>query len=325
MSSLVFLRLAATFAVVALGWAFGRTPLLRGREAARALSNAAFFIFAPALLFRTTARIDFAQLPWRAMAAFFVPVTAFMLVVYATQRPRMRRGELPQGGAGVRAITASFGNLAQLGIPVTAALFGETGLAIHLAIVSLHALTLLTVLTLCTEMDLAHSSVRTGMPRRPLLQTLATTVRNTVIHPIVLPVLLGMLWNLGGVALPQPLDEVLQMLSQAVVPLCLIAIGLTLAHHGVTGALASAAKIATVKLLLVPAIVLPVAHFGFRLDGLPLAVVVMCAAMPAGSNALLFAQRYGALEAETTTAIVLSTLGFAVAAPVWLLALHAFS
>ena len=57
------------------------------------------------------------------------------------------------------------------------------------------------------------------------------------------------------------------------------------------------------------------------LHGLPLAVVVMAAALPTGSNALLFAQRYATLEAEATAAIVLSTFGFVFTAPAWLLVL----
>jgi hypothetical protein len=77
------------------------------------------------------------------------------------------------------------------------------------------------------------------------------------------------------------------------------------------------------KLLVLPALVLTVAHWGFRLDGLPLAVVVMMAALPIGSNALIFAQRYRALEGETTAATVFSTLAFAATAPMWLMVLHA--
>jgi predicted permease len=40
-----------------------------------------------------------------------------------------------------------------------------------------------------------------------------------------------------------------------------------------------------------------------------------------GSNALMFAQRYRTDEAEATAAIVVSTLGFAATAPLWLAAL----
>ena len=50
---------------------------------------------------------------------------------------------------------------------------------------------------------------------------------------------------------------------------------------------------------------------------MPLAVVVMMAALPTGSNALIFAQRYDTL-AQATTAIVFSTLAFAATATLWL-------
>jgi malonate transporter len=45
---------------------------------------------------------------------------------------------------------------------------------------------------------------------------------------------------------------------------------------------------------------------------------VMMAALPVGSNALIFSQRYETLEAEATAAIVFSTLGFVVTAALWL-------
>jgi malonate transporter len=67
--------------------------------------------------------------------------------------------------------------------------------------------------------------------------------------------------------------------------------------------------------------VLVLGHWGAGLHGLPLAVIVLCAALPVGSNALLFAQRYSTLEAEATAAIVLSTFGFMLTAPLWLLVL----
>jgi len=64
------------------------------------------------------------------------------------------------------------------------------------------------------------------------------------------------------------------------------------------------------------------ARFAVGLDGVPLAIVVMLAALPVGSNALIFAQRYQTLPGETSTAIVVSTLAFVVTAPLWLAILH---
>jgi predicted permease len=324
MSALVFLKLLAIFAVVALGWVAGKLRWLGDNDPARILSNAAFYIFIPALLFRTTARVEFAKLPWNTLAAFFGPVMAVLLLVYAWQRWWNRKRRLPVAAPAVRAISATFGNTVQVGIPMVTALFGEAGLSIHITIISMHALTLLTVLTTLVELDLAREARVLGQSDDHLLRTLARTVRNTVIHPVVLPVLAGLAWNVGGVQLPAVADEVLQTLSQAVVPLCLVLIGMSLAYYGVRGALKSAIVLSVVKLLVLPAIVFAVSHYLMGLDGLALAVVVLAAAMPVGANALIFAQRYAAQEAEVTAACVFSTVGFVATAPLWLSVLGHF-
>jgi malonate transporter and related proteins len=208
----------------------------------------------------------------------------------------------------------------QVGIPMAAALFGETGLAIHLAIVSLHALVLLTLVTALVELDLARAKHDGGQSH--LLKTLGSTARNTIIHPVVLPVLIGLSWNALGLPIPAVADEILQTLGSAVVPLCLVLIGMALAYYGVQGAARAAVVLSLLKLLVLPALVLAVAHWGFGLTGMPLTVIVMMAALPIGSNALIFAQRYHALEAEITAATVFSTLAFVAVAPLWLTVLQ---
>jgi malonate transporter and related proteins len=106
-------------------------------------------------------------------------------------------------------------------------------------------------------------------------------------------------------------------------PLCLVLIGVSLAHYGMRGALRSAILRSLVKVIAHPLLVIAVGHWVFGLAGLPLAVVVMMAALPVGSNALIFAQRYQTLPAETSSAIVVSTLGFVLIALIWLGLLHA--
>lgn len=319
MSLAIFLKLIAIFAIVVLGWIAGRARWLGQGDVARVLSNAAFFLFIPALLFRTTARIDLAAMPWVTLAAFFAPVLAFMLVVYLV----LRRFASVAGAAApsVRAISATFGNTVQLGIPLATALFGEAGLSVHLAIVSLHALTLLTLVTALVELDLARAHARSRGVEQPLVATLLATVRNTVIHPVVLPVLAGLVFNLCGGTLPALADETLLLLALAVVPLCLVVIGMSLEHYGIKGSMRGALWLSGAKLVVLPALVLFVAHGVAGLSGVPLTVIVVCAALPVGSNALLFAQRYATLEAEATAAIVLSTFGFVLTAPLWLLVL----
>jgi malonate transporter len=272
----------------------GKLRWLGDKDPARTLSNAAFYIFIPALLFRTAARVEYDKLPRATLAAFFVPVMAVLIAVYAWQRWWNRKRRLPVAAPSVRAITATFGNTVQVGIPMAAALFGEAGLAIHVTIVSLHALLLLAVVTTLVELSLAREAGRSS-----LAATMVLTLRNTIIHPVVLPVVAGLAFNAAGLTLPAAIDE-------------------ALATYGLGGGAAGAVRILVVKLLVVPALVFAFAHFALGLTGLPLSVVVLMAAMPVGSNALIFAQRYRTLEAEATAAIVLSTVAFAATAPLWL-------
>lgn len=311
-------KLLAILVAVAIGWIVGRMRWLGGGEAgsdsdpARVLANAAFFIFVPALLFRTTARLDTSTLPWAFLFAFFVPVLVVVAGIYAFERWRLKPGEAATVPS-VKAITAGFGNTLQVGVPVAAGVFGEQGLAIHIAVVSLHSLTILTLLTALVELDVAR-----GRQSRSFRSTLMQTVRNTVIHPVVLPVLAGLTWNATGWPIPAVFDEVLQNLGTAVVPLCLTLIGMSLAYYGWPTSWRGLSGLVSGKLLLIPAVVFGIAHWGLGLKGLPLAVIVMLAALPTGSNALIFAQRYRTMEAEVTAATVLSTVLYVATAPVWL-------
>ena len=311
-------KLLALFAMIAIGYGATRLGVLGGADGQRALASAAFGLFLPALLFRTTAGIDLSDLPGPLLLAFFGPLVLWALAIWSIDR---RRGPAHPADPAVRAVSLSFGNTVQVGLPFAAALFGEAGLQLHLAIVSLHALVLLTLLTVLVELDLARDPARHAQAPA-LLRTLALTARNTVVHPVVLPVLAGLAWNLTGWGLHPVVDESLATLATAVVPVCLVLIGVTLAAYGVRGQVRGAFGSSVLKLLVLPAVVLAVAHLGFGLAGLPLAVVVVFAALPAGSNALIFAQRYETLQAETTATIVLSTVAFAFTASFWIAVLR---
>ena len=317
MSVELFLKLWTLFAVVGIGFGAARAGLTGGTVGLRTLSNIAFLVFVPGLLFRTTATVDLAALPWRLLAAFFVPLLLWALGVWAWQRWRGVSGSDDPAAPATRAVTLSFGNTVQVGLPFAAALFGEEGLRLHVALVSLHALLLLSPFTVLAEADRARAAARhTGA--LAIGETLLTIARQTLIHPVVLPVLLGLAWNLGGLALPPWIDSLLQMLGQGAVPLCLVLIGVSLDQYGLGPRWSVPAGMAVLKLLLLPALVGVSGVLVFHLDGVPLSVLVMAAALPVGSNALLFAQRYRVLEGEASAVIVLSTAGFALTAPLWL-------
>ena len=314
----VLLKLLGLFTVIAVGWGASRFGVFKSAEASRALSNAAFLIFGPALLFRSMAVMDFDHSASRLLVAYYGTALLAMAAVRAwARRSRDPQAQHPAAPA-VRAVTAGFGNGVQVGIPMVSVLFGSAGLQLHLTLVSLHALVLLSACTVWAELDVAHAQARAEGQRPPWGPLLLGTARNALIHPVVLPVLLGLAWNALDLGLPPLVDGTLQLLGQAMVPLCLVLIGVSLNEYGLGEAWRPALRLVAVKLLALPALVLGVAWFGFGLRGLPLAVAVMYAALPTGSNPLLFANRYGAMEAESTAVIVLSTAAYLLTAAFWL-------
>jgi malonate transporter and related proteins len=323
MTAAVLHKLLAIFLTVGVGYVSSRlrwfgqvTP-----STARTLGDWAFNVFISALLFRTTVRLDVAHMPWHAVAAYYGPAVGVALLVYLWQRRTPHTAAEPAAPA-TRAVASSFGNTVQLGIPVAAALFGEQGLALHITLLSVHVLIILSVLTVLAELDLARAQTARQGPQ-PLGPLVHRTLRNTLIHPLMLPVLAGLLWNTTGLGLHPVLDQTLLQLATAAVPMCLVLIGVSLQAYGMTGQWSRAMPSVLCKLLLLPAAVLVVAHWGFGFQGTTLGVMVMMAATPVGSNALLFAQRYQTLEAEATATIVISTLAFAATASLWLAVLSA--
>jgi predicted permease len=320
-SSVVLFKLLAVFAVIGVGWVAGRFKVV-GPEGTGVLTAIAFGVFTPALLFRTTAGIALAKLPWIPLAAYFIPTTVMLLGGALWQRLRSSSGHSSSGhpssghpaAPAIRGLTLTFSNTVQLGIPVVTALFGTAGLAIHIGVVSLHALILLTTGTILAETALSSA---TSSRSAVVLQT----ARRAVIHPVVLPILLGLGYHATGLAIRGPVDDVLAMLGQAVIPVSLVTIGLSLHLYGIAGNVAQAVAYSAGKLLLHPVLVLAVAYLVFDLRGLPLVVIVLCASLPIGSNVLLFAGRYDTLQAQTTAAIVASTSAFLVTGALWLLLL----
>lgn len=297
-------KLLPIFLLAFAGYLFGRSKAFDSGQVTRGISNVAFYLFVPALLFRTTARIDLASLQLGALAVFFVPTVLLFLAMAIVERRRKTAADV----AAVRALSVTFGNTVQIGIPVALAAFGEAGLAIHATIIAVHALVMLTTATVMIEWARRESGQAGG--GESIGAVMLPMFKQTLIHPVILPVVAGFAWNLLRLPLPGPVDATLVTLAQAAVPLCLVLIGLSMAHYGVKGVVRPAMRLTAIKLLVHPALVAVVAFWLVPLEPKVAAVTVLCAALPIGANPLLFAQRYGVAERETTAAIALSTVMF---------------
>ncbi|HRO58464.1 MAG TPA: AEC family transporter, partial [Burkholderiaceae bacterium] len=192
--------------VVLIAIGYGAARLGRFSDAGiRALSDATFLIFMPALLFGALARVDFDELsPGAALAYYGASLPLFVGVIAV-----LRWRGMPLNFAVIRGLCAVFSNTAMLGIPLIRLVYGEAGLAYLLTIIALHALTYLTLATLAIE--IGGGVAAAGAPVS-LGRQLARVVRSSLIHPVVLPILVGLAWSAAGWPLPPALAAPLGML-----------------------------------------------------------------------------------------------------------------
>ncbi len=301
------------FVLIVVGFVAAQRRLIDG-DGVRALSDAAFLIFMPALLFGAMARVDFDRLTPGAAFAYYAVGLPLFAAALLLQWMRGRDG----GTATIHALGAVFGNTVMLGIPVVRLAYGETGLAFLLTIIAWHALIFLSLGTLVLETSQIERDPAGGRSWRTLGAHLLQVARSALIHPVVLPILVGLAWSALQWPLPVPLDRALAMLGAAATPLCLVLLGASLAQFDLRAGLATAAALTAVKGALFPLLVWATGNWLLGLEPLPLAVATIAAALPTGANVYLFAQRYQTQVGEVSATVALATLVAALTLP-WLL------
>jgi predicted permease len=118
----------------------------------------------------------------------------------------------------------------------------------------------------------------------------------------------GVAFNLLGLELPGALERFAGLIGGAAVPCALFSVGASLRAYRLVGALPPAALMVALKLAVQPLIVWALATFVFDVPPLWAKVAILLGALPVGVNVYLFAVRYDAGQAESASAILLSSV-----------------
>jgi predicted permease len=293
---------APLFLLVLLGYALSR--LGWPRTASDALTRFVFTVAVPTLLFRLMS--DFGRLP-RVDARLLIAFFGGCLIVYAVGRiaaaTLFRMDGVSQS---VFAMGGIFSNLVLLGIPIAKVTLGEAALPAVSLVVVFNSLVLWTLVTV---------SVEWARHRDLSARSLLRTARGVITNPIVASILAGTAFGFVGIALPVIVDQTLSMVSQAAVPLSLIALGMGLAEFGIRAEWRPSFAISMLKLVAQPAVVYAFAGL-LALPPLETAAIVMLAALPIGANVYLMSRQFGVLSGAIASAIVLTTGIAALSMPV---------
>jgi predicted permease len=205
----------------------------------------------------------------------------------------------------VFAMGGIFSNNVLLGIPLARVTLGDASLPAVSLVLVFNSLILWTLVSVSVEWA-RHRDLSVG--------GLARTFKGVITNPVVAGIISGTLFGFLNVPLPAFIDRTLAMVSDAAVPLSLIALGMGLAEFGVGAEWRASIAISAIKLVLQPAGVYVIARV-LALPTLETAAVVMLAALPVGANVYLMSRQFGVLAGAVASAIVLTTALAAVTTP----------
>jgi malonate transporter len=306
------------FGLIGVGYCVAWSKLL-GSDAAEALSAFVFVVAIPMLVFRILATADFAGISaWRLWLPFFA---GFALSWAAgTFVIRSFFGRDARAGL-VAGLAAGYGNTTLIGIPLALTAYGGDGSVPMALIVAVQLPIMMTVVALL--MVRAERQDGVGPAEVDAVAILRSVGKNLVENPIVIALALGALWRFLDIPLTGLPGQLTHRLADVASTLALFAMGLSLRHYGIRRHMVAGLTLAGLKLLLMPALVMVLAH----LVGLAPAtakVAVIAAACPTGVTPFLVAGRFKTGEALASNAITLSTILAVASVAFWLHAVEWF-
>lgn len=284
------------FVLIAIGW--GAVYFRRITEAGqKGVAEFAFSFAIPALLFRTIATSkSLAVSPTTLWLVYFGALFLTGALAIIATRLLLKR---PATDAASIALTSTYGNIVMLGIPLCLATLGPEAAAPMAVILSVHTPILWGVGTVLHQW-MAHDG------KAPVGTLLAKLVRDLAKNPLIVAIVLGGVWRLSGVTLPEVLDKSLALLGQAGVPCSLVALGMSLSNFAIKGQGATLSSVLALKLLVMPVLTALFA-WGAGLSPTAAGVAILFAACPSGANAYLFAAKVEKAVNSASGAVALGT------------------
>lgn len=205
-------------------------------------------------------------------------------------------------------LACGFGNLISLGIPVVAAVYGDsaTRYAIYADIMGLAPL----LWTLGFWVAMKHGQGDGLPPATEFLLRLAKL-------PPLWAFLLALLLNFSGVGLPGGVAKAASMVGNATMPCMLLTVGMSLSFKSVYDFPRAILVVGLFKLVLVPLLVLGTGLWILG-DGEMVRAVTILAAMPTMMATIILSEEFGLNTELLATLMVGNTLLFFLTLPLWI-------
>jgi predicted permease len=295
------------FFLILLGIALRRVGLMDERFIA-ASSRLVFNVCLPVLLFTTIIKIDLSTtLDWGVIGFSLVATLAAFsmswLLTVTWVRERGDRSAAVQG--------AFRGNLAVIGIALSASAYGDSGLAV--ASLLMAAMTIL--YNVLAVVVLSYYSEHGALSWLNALKGIAT-------NPLIAAIVLALIVAALRVPLPAVAISTGSYLGSMALPLAVLGSGAGLSLHALTNPSAALKLSVALKLVLIPTILTGMAWWiGYR--GETLGVLLLLFASPTAAASFAMAQTMGANATLAANIVMTTTLGSVVTTSVGLFVLKA--
>ncbi|MEM9371945.1 MAG: AEC family transporter, partial [Pseudomonadota bacterium] len=244
-------------------------------------------------------------LRWEHQTSFYS--AAFICFVAGTALARLVWKRRPGESVAV-GFCALFSNSVLFGLPIMERAYGR--LDEIYALITFHTPFCYFVGFLAMEF-----SRRDGVP---VVAAIRNAIREIFRNSLTIGLGLGLAANLSGVILPVPIVAAIDMIAGAALPVALFAVGGVLTRYALKSEFGEAGMVATLSLILHPALawILTQHVFGLAPDFVRAAVVM--AAMPTGINGYIFAAMYHRAERTAASSVLIATALSLLTIPVWL-------
>ncbi len=268
-------------------------------------SRAAFYVFSPAMVIDALTNSDVSGGEYGQLALGLIATTLVLWVLgeivahfFGLDGP-MRAAFL---------VVLLFGNTGNYGLPVNFFAFGEPGLARAALVVTVNSL--------------LWSSLGVYVVARGNASTLSQDLGKVLSAPAIYAAGFGLVLNLTGLRLPEPVMRATHILGQGLVPASLIVLGVQLLHSwrekGATAHPGALILVVVGRLIVAPLVAYLMGSL-IGMNELAQKVLTLEAATPTAVMALVLATEYKATVPFAAKAVFVTTLASVLTVAAWLL------
>ncbi|MCM1089753.1 MAG: AEC family transporter [Butyrivibrio sp.] len=275
----------------------------------KTLNSFNYKITLPVLLFKDIAESDFYSV-WDTkyvLYCFLVTLTSIVIIwglAALFYKNKLQLGEL---------IQASYrSSAAVLGIAFIQNIYGSSGMAPLMIIGTVPLYNIAAVLVLSFTGPKAH-----GLDKA----SLKNAVRGILTNPIIIGILLGMIVSACRISFPVIITKTIGNISVLATPLALLGLGAGFEGRKALKELAPTTVVSLLKLVVLPAVFLPLAiHMGFTREKL-VAILIMLGS-PTTVSCYIMAKNMGHEGTLTSSAVVATTFLSSITLTAWLFILR---